>query len=137
MHTTVPVSSQAAKNGSQWPRVDAGQAEVRRQLAERDGPHAAGRVAPHLGGGELGVPQRDEAQRDEPAPAAAAPLLDHPVVVGLDAEQGELLVLAPQEDLPAEARVVREAQLGLDAVEVHVGEARRRAASSPGASRRR
>ncbi len=61
MHTTVPVSSQAWKNGSQW-----------RSLSCTDGsPSGCGfsenvtakqpRVgaAAHLGGGQLGVPQRD------------------------------------------------------------------------------
>ena len=50
----------------------------------------------------------------------AAPLLDHPVVVGLDAQQGELLVLGLGEGLAAEARERREAERRLEVVDVHV-----------------
>ena len=49
--------------------VDARQAEVRGDLGEADRAHTARRVALDLGGGELRVPQRDEAQRDEPTAA--------------------------------------------------------------------
>ena len=100
--------------------VHAGQAEERRDLAEADGAHAALRVAPHLVRRQLGVPQRDEAQRDEPAARVGAPLLDHPVVVGLHAEQPELPVLGLGEGLAAEAGERREAQRRLDVVGVHV-----------------
>ena len=72
------------------------QTQERRDLAEAHGPHAALRVAAHLGRGQLGVPQRDDAQRDQPAVRLGAPLVDHPVVVGLDAQQAELLVLRPR-----------------------------------------
>ena len=100
--------------------VHAGQPEEGRDLAEADGAHAALGVAPHLGRGQLGVPQRDEGQRDQPAARVAAPLLDHPVVVGLHAEQPELLVLGLGEGLAAEAGEGREAQRRLDVVGVHV-----------------
>ena len=52
---------------------------------QRHRPHAARRVPPDLGGGELGVPKRHDAEWDQPPLRLAAPLLDHPVVVGLDA----------------------------------------------------
>ena len=56
-----------------------------------------------------------------PAPVAGAPLLDHPVVVGLHAEERELLVLALVERLAAEAgERVREADRRLDVVGRHV-----------------
>ena len=103
--------------------VHARQAEEGRDLAEADGADATRRVAPHLGRGQLGVPQRDEAERDEPAARVAAPLLDHPVVVGLHAEQAELLVLGLGEGLAAEAGEGREAERGLNVVGVHVVEA--------------
>ena len=102
--------------------VHARQAEEGRDLAEAHGAHAAVGVAPHLGRRQLGVPQRDEAQGDEPAARVAAPLLDHPVVVGLDAEQAELLVLGLGEGLAAEAGEGREAQRRLNVVGVHVVE---------------
>jgi hypothetical protein len=98
------------------------QPEVRRDLAEAHGPHAAVGVAPHLVGRQRRVPQRDERERDEPPAAGTAPLVDHPVVVGLDAQQGEVLVAGFEERLAAEAREAREAQRGLDVVYVHVRE---------------
>jgi hypothetical protein len=55
---------------------------------------AAGSVATHLGGGEVRVPERNDAQRNEVAVGVAAPLLDHPVVVGVHACQAEFAVLA-------------------------------------------
>ena len=72
-----------------------------------------------------GVPQRHDRERDEPALAGtAAPLVDHPVVVDLDARQREFLVLTLEERLAAEAgEHVREADRGVDVVGVHVGEA--------------
>jgi hypothetical protein len=73
--------------------VDRRQVEVRRDLAEAHGPHTALRVAVHLGGGQLGVPELHDDERDEATVGVAAPLLDHPVVVGLHAEVGQLLVL--------------------------------------------
>ena len=101
--------------------VHRGQAEEGRDLAEAHGPHPPPGVAPHLVGGQLGVPQGDEGERDQPAPGLGpAPLLDHPVVVGLHAEQGELLVLGFGEGLAAEAREGREAERRLEVVGVHV-----------------
>ena len=66
------------------------------------------------------------AERDQAATRVAAPLLDHPVVVGLDARQPEVLVGAFEERLAAEARQRREAHRRFDPAHVHVGEARRR-----------
>ncbi|MEY2570927.1 MAG: hypothetical protein QOE63_1277, partial [Acidimicrobiaceae bacterium] len=63
---------------------------------------------------ELRVPQGDERERDElPVAVTGAPLVDDPVVVGLDAQERELLVGPLEEGLAAEARE-------------HVGEAHRR-----------
>ena len=91
--------------------VDRRQAERVRVLGERHRVAALVGAAPHLGGRQLGVPQRDHRERDEAALAVTgAPLVDHPVVVGLDAEQRQLLVVALQERLAAEAgQRVREA----------------------------
>ena len=123
MHTVVCVSSHAAKNGSHVAAVDAGQAEVRRDLAEAHRVATASGVAPHLGGGELGIPQRDDLHRQQPATAVAAPLFDHPVVVRVDALERELVVLRFVEGLTAEARERREGQRLVDVVEGHVLEA--------------
>ena len=103
--------------------VDARQAEVRRQLGERDRPHAPRRVASDLVGRELRVPQRHDAQRDEAAAALPGPLVDHEVVVGLHARERELLVVHPEEHLAGEAHDVREAERPLDARLVHGDEA--------------
>ena len=99
---------------------------MRGYLGEGDRAHPAGGVAADLGGGQLGVPQGDEGERDEPAPGlGAAPLLHRPVVVGADAQQGELPVGGLGEGLAAEAGEGGEAEGGLDVVDVHVGEALR------------
>ena len=86
------------------------QAQVGGKLAERDGAAAAVRVAPHLGGGELGVPEGDEAEGQEPSPAFPVPFIDHPVVVGPDTGPGEAAVLGLVERLAAEAGECGEAQ---------------------------
>ena len=99
-------------------------------LGEGHGVAAPGGARPDLGGGQLGVPQRDHRERDEPALAVAgAPLVDHPVVVGLDAGQREVGVAALSLDpllverLAAEAgERVGEADRRLDVVGVHVGQ---------------
>ncbi len=58
---------------------------------------------------------------DEAAARRCAPLVDHPVVVGLDAEVGEFLVLGLGETLPAESdERRRETQRRLGVVDVHV-----------------
>ena len=73
-----------------------------------------------LGHREINVPKRNEAQRQQAAPARTAPLLHHPIVVRLHAQQRERPVFPPQELLAAESGVVREAELGLHSVETHV-----------------
>lgn len=95
------------------------QGRVRGYLRQGDRPHPAGGVAPDLHGGQLRVPQRDQpAARGGPAP-----LLDHPVVVGAHAQQGELAVGGLGGGLPAEAGEGGETQGGPDVADVHVGEA--------------
>ncbi len=128
MLTTVPDSAQAREE--RVPVVvgvvHRGQPEEGRDLAEADRSHAPVGVAPHLGGGQPGVPQRDDGEGDQAAlRLRAAPLLDHPVVVGLHAEQGELFVLGLGEGLAAEPGEGGEADRGLEVVDVHVLEPRR------------
>src|SRR5947199_7632324 len=86
----------------------------------------ARRVAPDLLARELRVPQLDDRQRDQATVRARAPLVEHPVVVRLDAQVRELHVLGFHERLPAKARERRERQRRLDPVDVHVLEARLR-----------
>ena len=75
--------------------------------------------------GQLGIPERHHRERDEPALSVAlAPLVYHPVVVGLHAEQGEVFVFTLQERLPAETRQhIRKADRRLHMVGVHVFQA--------------
>ena len=126
MHNVVSVSS--TRSEERVPvavRVVHGrQAEGIRVLGEADRVAALGGAAVDLLRRELGVPQRDDRQRDQATfPVARAPLVDHPVVVGLDAEERELLVGALEERLAAEpGQHVREADRRLDVVGVHVGE---------------
>ncbi len=107
--------------------VERGEAELGRVLAEGDGVAALGGAPPNLGRGRVRVPQRDEGQRHQASLArAAAPLVDHPVVVDLEAGEGELLVFPFGEPLAGEARKgVRVVDPDLLVVGVHVGEAGR------------
>ena len=104
--------------------VDRGQAERFGVLGERERGRALGRAPLHLDCGSCRVPERDDDQRDVAAGHRAAPLVDHPVVVGLHAVQRELLVGRFPEHLPAEARERREAERAEDAGAVHVVEPR-------------
>jgi hypothetical protein len=100
------------------------QAQRHRVLAEGDVVTALGGTAADLGGGEFDVPQRHHGERDESGVSGTGtPLVDHPVVVDLHAQERELLVLALEERLTAEAgKDVREADRDLDVVGVHVGQ---------------
>ena len=124
--TTVPVSAHAAKNGSQYPLWIVGRPRWYGSSLKQTAAHAPCRVAPDLVDGGVDVPERDDGERDEAPTRVAAPLLDHPVVVGLDAGQPELLVGAFEERLAAEPRQGREAHRRFDPAHVHVGETRHR-----------
>ena len=65
--------------------------------------YALRRAALHLGDGELRIPHRDQHQRDVATWDGAAPLLDEPVVVDLEALKAELTVGGLHEQLAAEA----------------------------------
>ena len=101
-------------------RVDARQPEMHRDLAERHRVHTTIGVAANLEGSRLHVPQRDQADRDEATARVTTPFLDRPVVVGLDARQGQLLVRCLGEGLPAEPREGRIARGRFHPVDVHV-----------------
>ena len=73
---------------------------------------------------ELDVPERHEAQRQVHPARRLTPLLDHPVVVGLDAGERELLVAGLVERLPTEARERGERKRPVDPVELEVGNPR-------------
>ena len=126
MLIVVPVSSHAARNGIPVAVgiVQRRQAEIGRKLGEGDGPAAAGGVTTDLRGRELRIPQRHQTQRDEPPAGRAAPLLDHPVVVGTDRRERDLLVLGLQERLSRKPWKGWETERALRAVDVHVGQSR-------------
>ena len=111
------------EHGVPVPAVYRGKPEVVRDLAEGHRLDAPGRVATDLSSGEVGVPQWDEAQRDHASARVAAPLVDHPVVVGPHALETELLVVALRQSLTAETNPGREAQGCLYVVAIHVGQA--------------
>ena len=73
-----------------------------------------------LGDHEVDVPERDDAQRDEPPGSDAAPVLEVPVVVGPHADEREILVLGLGEHLAAQPRERREAHRTQHPVGVHV-----------------
>jgi hypothetical protein len=106
--------------------VDRGEAERARVLTERQrtGSERGGPL--DLPGRLVRVPQWDDHQRDEASGGAAAPFVQHEVVVRLDARQPELLVLALVERLAAQSGERGEAQRREDAGAVHVLDSCRR-----------
>ena len=99
-HTTVAVSSQAAKKGSHCAAEDGGEAELRRELGEADRLEAACRVAPHLGRGHRDVGQPGQLQRDDALGVGAGPHLQVPVVEGAQAGQAQRRIAGPRETAP-------------------------------------
>ncbi len=96
------------------------QPEERGDLGEAHRVAAPRRAALHLLGRELRVPERDQRERDQPSAGRAAPLVEHPVVVGLHAQECEVSIVRLEEGLPAEAWERREREAGLRPVGVHV-----------------
>ena len=100
--------------------VDGRQAQVGGDLREADGVAAPLGVAAHLGGSQVGIPQRNDDERDQGAVRVTAPLLNHVVVVGLYAGQPEVMVGCLVERLAAEPGHGRKRQRGLNVVGLHV-----------------
>ena len=123
MHSVTARSLHAANSGSHSPLWMLGKPELRRDLGEADRVRALRGDALHLGDREVDVPDRDEAERDVHALRRLAPLLDHPVVVGLDAREPEFEVVALLERLAAEARERREGERAVHPVALEVGDA--------------
>ena len=120
MQITVLVSWQTAMNGSHSPEWIDGRPRCGGISLKHTARAPRSALRDDLRGGQLGVPQRDDRQREELAVGVAAPLLDHPVVVGLDARQAQLAVLGLGEGLPAEPGERREAERRLHVVHPHV-----------------
>ena len=119
--TTVSVSSQAAKKGSQAPLKMEGRPQLGRELGEADRLEAPGRVGPHLGRGQCDVGQPGQLQRDDPIGVRPRPHLQVPVVEGAQAGETEVRVRRPRVHRAAEPRHQRgKAQRGPDAGAVHV-----------------
>ena len=91
-----------------------------RRLEEADRPAALLGDAMDLLHGQIDVPHRDDAERDEPARVGAAPLVDGPVVVRLEHHERDLLVMRLVEGAGVPARHGREAHRRQHAVDVHV-----------------
>ncbi len=72
---------------------------------------------------EVDVPHRDDAERDEAARVRRAPLVDDPVVVGLEHHERQLLVARLGEGAGVEAGHRREVHRCEHAVDVHVAHA--------------
>ena len=104
-------------------RQEARQALRVRGLEEADRPAALLADPVDLRHREVDVPHRDDAERDEPARVGGAPLVDVPVVVGLEHHQRQLLVARLGEGAGVEAGHGREAHRREHAVGVHVAHA--------------
>ena len=76
--------------------------------------------AVHLGHRGVDVPHGDDAERDEAARVGPAPLVDGPVVVGLEHDERDLLVARLGERPGVPAGHGREAHGAEHAVGVHV-----------------
>ena len=94
-------SWQAAKNGSHSPEWIDGSPRWT-GISLKHTARTPRRVAADLGGGQLRAPQRHDDQRDEAAARVAAPLVDHPVVVGPHAGEGQFVIAGLGEGLAAE-----------------------------------
>ena len=94
-----------------------------RRLEEADRPAALLGDPLDLRDREVDVPHRDDAERDEAAGVLGAPLVDDPVVVGLEHHQRQLLVARLGERARVEAGHGREAHRREHAVGVHVAHA--------------
>ena len=120
VHHHALVADGAEEGRPVLPVVVARQAHQVGQLGHRHGPAALARQAPDLLGHALGVPHREDAQRDEASGVGRAPLVHVPVVVGLEHHVGEVVVRGFVEETGVEAGEGREAHGGQDPVAVHV-----------------
>src|SRR5271157_238418 len=73
---------------------------------------------------QASIPNRRECEGNEATWMTAAPLVDMPVVVRLQHDEGESLVLMPRECRAAEAGERREAHGGQNTVRIHVEDPR-------------
>src|SRR5829696_3948987 len=121
----VSVSSRAFHIGSQWSDAKDGRPSGT-GLSGKDTVRAPIAAVRRISSDQLRVPRRQDCQRDVPLGGGGAPFLDGEVVPRLHAGQGEVLVLGPLEHASAETGEGREAQRGLDTVDLHVSDTRHR-----------
>src|SRR5260370_415131 len=100
--------------------VDRGEPETLREVRERDGPEAGGRVALDLGRSDRGIRQPRKLHGNDAARIGAGPFLQMPPVVCPDASQAQLRILAGRELPSREPAHGRKADRGCDPVKVHV-----------------
>ncbi|MNH04033.1 hypothetical protein D3C79_633090 [compost metagenome] len=91
-----------------------------RVIRQRNGMHALPCQALDFSGGGLHVPPRYDHQRDETARSGVAPVVQVPVVIGLDCSQRHGAVAVHLKALPGKTREGGEAQGAQYAVSVHV-----------------
>ncbi len=103
-HTTVPVSSHAAKSGSQWSLKMEGKPELGREFGKAHRPEAPGRIPFDFGDREVDVRQIRELEWDDAGGIRSRPDLVVPVVEGTQAGQAQLPVFGPGVDGAAESR---------------------------------
>ncbi|CAB4816924.1 unannotated protein [freshwater metagenome] len=101
-------------------RVDRRHVERFGVLGEGDRVAALGRKPPHLGRSFFDIEQRQHAARDEATGMRTAPLVDVPVVVGLDHDLVDIEVGALVQHLPGEAGEVGEVESRELTTRVHV-----------------
>ena len=102
--------------------MNGGEAERLGVLAERDRPEAAPGIAPHFGGGHLGVEQPWDLAGHEPRRMRPDPRLEVPVVEGAgDGERQLRIAHAQLQPVAAESRQRGgEIDRGVHAVEIHI-----------------
>src|SRR3984957_18642539 len=86
--------------------------QLRRVLSENDSLGALVGAAQNFVDRLLDIPKRDQRARNEPPRGGAAPLVEHPVVPGLQAEQPQIDVVALHERLSCEAGEAWEVERG-------------------------
>ncbi len=116
----IPRSEHADQKGVPVVRVEARVAELGGVLGEGHRMDALLGDPVHLLRHPLRIPDRRGGERDEPARMGAAPLLDVPVVVGLEQGAPEVFVIGAGEQLPGEAGDRAEAHGSEHAIGIHV-----------------
>ncbi|CAB4371949.1 unannotated protein [freshwater metagenome] len=103
--------------------MNSGESEGLGILRERECGGALRGASFHLDSCSNRVPEGDDDERYETTRCGTAPFIDHPVVIGLNAERGEVLVFGLVEKLATEPGERGEVQRREDTRLVHVSDA--------------